>query len=271
MSGVSDIYLRAAHEAGLTAEVAGHRYIAGEYSDPITGSNRCLVEYCDPAGIQSEVFPERLWHAVVERFPTVEAVMVRTSAGAALPPPWRVHTTYLRYQGSDAEVSLSGVTVRDGEPEDRADVTDWLTRAFLDGAEQHGEPARAESAQAVAADVLDTPGTKSFVACRGSTVVGHATVLPDSFDEVTATGFVELLDILVDPDPDAGMIRHALAATSAAFASRLGLPLIGHVVHGASRETRAVAAGIVASLETKGWCQDHVFWIRRGILEGEIE
>jgi hypothetical protein len=63
MSGVSDIYLRAAHEAGLTAEVAGHRYIAGEYSDPITGSNRCLVEYCDPAGIQSEVFPrwKQLW------------------------------------------------------------------------------------------------------------------------------------------------------------------------------------------------------------------
>ncbi|MFD1048187.1 D-alanyl-D-alanine carboxypeptidase, partial [Kibdelosporangium lantanae] len=72
--GGTENYLRSAEQAGLVAEVAGHQYVAGEYTDPVTGTRTCLVEYCDSAGVRGEA----LWHHVLERFPTVEAVFLRT-------------------------------------------------------------------------------------------------------------------------------------------------------------------------------------------------
>ncbi|GAB3898588.1 hypothetical protein GCM10029964_083250 [Kibdelosporangium lantanae] len=257
MTGVTENYLRSAEQAGLVAEVAGHQYVAGEYTDPVTGTRTCLVEYCDSAGVRGEA----LWHHVLERFPTVEAVFLRTPPARPLSPPWRVHSTYLRWHGAGPPLPESSVTLRDAGPDDRAAIVDWLVRALVDGAAHNGRPAVTADARAVAMNVLHAPGTRSFVACRDHAVIGHATVLSDSYDDLTGTAFVELLDVFVDPDPDAREVRHALAAMGMRHARGLGRPLIGHVVHKAS-SANTEAPRIVESLEAQGWCQDHIYWIR---------
>jgi hypothetical protein len=121
MTPVSDAYLRLADDVGLLSDIAGHRYVADEYTDPVTQTGQCLVEYCDAAVTGSQGLLDLLWQRLAERFPAARSVLLRAPADQLPPPPWRTHSTYLRCQGSGSPAS-AGLAVRPALAGDREAV-----------------------------------------------------------------------------------------------------------------------------------------------------
>ena len=255
-------YLAAAREAGLVRQVAGRPVVVGVHDDGAGGERQGFIEYCDPALLAGN--GEELAAAVLAELPAVDALVLRAPAAAQLGPPWLAHLTYVALAPAgpdqlpvdDATVPVRPAGVQDDEP-----ILGWLVQAFETyGAEQR-HPGDREAVRETAEQVLRAPDRVSYVVLEGDRPIGHATLLCEAADDVTAREYVELLDILVDAAPPGhGRAVAALESAARRHAGRLGRTLIGHVVHPADDDARA--RSILAALQRRGWRVDHRYWRR---------
>ncbi|GHI10159.1 hypothetical protein AQI88_26380 [Streptomyces cellostaticus] len=256
-----DDYLAAADEAGLLHRIDGLVYVAGEYHEPLTGVDQCLVEYADPRLLRAA--PAFL-AALFARFPECTEAIVRV-AGADDPHP--ALTPRLSYLSLPVEAGRApqgaetpGLTVAlDEAREHDAAVHDWLRRAMVTAAADRGLTTRPEAVRAAVDALLDSPGRRTFVvyADGRDQPAGHATLCVDAHDDPSGTDFVELVDILIDDPLLRSAAVTALVQASARLADGLGLPLVGNVCHGLDEAGRS---GVVAAaLEARGWRRTHQY------------
>ncbi|MCW5250342.1 hypothetical protein [Streptomyces sp. SHP 1-2] len=281
-------YLAEAADAGLVEHADGRRYVAGAYVDPLSNERQLLVEYCDEELLAAPEWPARLVERASALDPAVAAVVLRVPGTVLLPEPWERTLSYVLHPAdrtgpgpgdltapgpgpADVGPEVPGLAIGPLAPGPEEDlVTRWLTRAMVDGGADRGDAVDADAAARIAREFLDAPDRRTCVARLDGAAVGHATLLCDVRDEVTRRRAVELVDILVDiPDPvRRGAVIAALTRAALAHAHRLGLPLLGHVVHPATHVAAGHGERIVASLLTRGWNLDHVFW-RRSLTHDE--
>lgn len=265
----SERYLTEAADAGLLHHAHGHRYVAGFQDEPMLDERQFLIEYCD-----EELLADPAWLAGLAEHaralePEVAAVIVRAPATVRIDEPWHRSISYVSHPGGTASTApggaLHGISVQPAEAgRDDADIAGWLARAMISGGTDRGRAADPATAELLVQDWLRAPDRFTYVARLDGRTAGHATLLGDAEDEVTGRRVVELVDILVDlEDPPArGAAMAALSSAAIAHADRLGLPLLGHVVHPAPDIAAGHGDRIVASLLTRGWDLDHVFWRR---------
>jgi hypothetical protein len=256
MSTVDSGYLAAARAAGQLYEIDGLFYVAGSYVEPVTGEKQCLVEYAD-AALLAEPELGRLIARLTDDFPQARRLVLRAPPQVALPAPWAPQLTYISYQGTPGAPDPAIVPAR---ARDRDRLIDWLMRAFADAGSAFGGQAAAQSLHRLAEEVMASPGRQSLVYLAGETAVGHATLLCEAGDAVTGERFVELLDILVEPDHDVRAITRELVTVAALRAAELGKRLVGNVVHAAHGGGNGDR--VVASLLTSGWAVAFRYWQR---------
>ncbi|MDJ0381792.1 hypothetical protein [Streptomyces sp. G-G2] len=267
-AAASGRYLAEAADAGLLHRVRGLRYVAGMHHDPLLDERRFLVEYGDEELLADPQWLAGLVDQALGEDPRAASVVVRAPASVPLDDPWRRELSYLYHPaGADAPATGtdagSGLRVRPAEPSEEEAVADWLVRAMVHGSADLGTTADPAVAGQLARECLAAPGRHSYVVCLDGRAVGHATLLCDAEDEVTDRRAVELVDLLVDlPEGPRREAATALTAAALAHARRLELPLLGHVVHPSPRTDADPGARIVASLRSRGWEADHVFWRR---------
>lgn len=257
-------YLDTARDAGLLHWLDGLPFVAGEFHDPISGDRQCLVEYCDPVLVGDPAGVDALRRRLVAQFPELTLVRVRVREPVVLPDPWERVVSYLKYRGPVGTVAAPGVTVVPAAAEHDPLVEEWLCRAFLDGYSLQVRPARVDQIRARSREILASASRRSYVALASGTPIGHLTTLRDAVDEVTGEEYVDLVDMLVEPGPDASAARRVLVGVAAADAERVSAALLGTVVHpvGAGGSD---AHAIVDSLCDRGWQVDHVDWRYRRV------
>lgn len=253
-------YLSQASDADLLGRIAGHRYVAGTSTDPLTGHQECLVEYCDPAIPLEPKLLSRLEAELAERWPHARTIVLRTSADTVLSAPWTAHLTYVRRTATTPTPlpAGNGVEITDAQHSHEPLLAQWLERALTDAQGDQGHLARPQAIAACAAEILAATDRRSFIALDHGRPVGHATVLTRSHDDVFARDYIELVDILIEPGSDVRALTTALVGTATHLAGSAGLPLLGHVVHDIKGETRR----ILPSLHRQGWNTDHHYWRR---------
>ncbi|MFE2531347.1 hypothetical protein [Streptomyces sp. NPDC059371] len=250
-------YLKSAQDAELLHVVSGLPCVAGVSTDPLSGDRRLLVEYADPALLSDAEASRTLWRALLAEHPGVSALVVRAGAAVRLPQPWHRDLTYVRLN-EDAEMPAAsdGPRVTPAREEHRPLLADWLVRAILHAARAQNRPADLEAATTEADALLDTPSRQSLLVWEQDVPVGHATVVADAWDEITAEAHMELVDVLVEPDADGPAGRQALVAAVAGLARKARLPLTGHVVHGLDGGGGRVTDALCA----RGWQVHHRYW-----------
>ncbi|PRY37524.1 hypothetical protein [Umezawaea tangerina] len=259
-------YLTAAAEAGLLHRTDRFVVVADLAQDPLTGRKQCLVEHVARAGHDDPTEPDpapdpvALLDLLRERLPDCQEALVRSVA--PLGPPFVPHVTYLvrpPEPRSAADPPAPGgpdgsPLVRAEEPGDRDAVADMIDEAFDRATRQHGHRPDPAAVTAAVASVLDDPARVTYVAERDSRVVGHVTLLTGATDDPTGAEYVELLDVLVRPQDDREASRRLVAA-AVAHAGRLGMTLIGNVVHVADAPEHAERT--LAVLRRTGWQVAH--------------
>ncbi|MER6469724.1 hypothetical protein [Streptomyces collinus] len=253
-------YLTAARDAGLLRTVSGLPYVAGVSTDPLANARRLLVEYADPELLSPPDGPEPLWRALLAGHPEASGLVVRAGADVLLPEPWQRELTYVRLAADvDVPAGSAGHPVTEAAEEYRPLLADWLMHAVRHAAREQGRPAEPGAAAAEAEALLDTPSRRSLLLWERGVPVGHATVICQAWDEISAEPHAELVDVLVEPGADGPAARAALVAAAAELARAAGLPLIGHVVHGSDGNGDRVTASLCA----RGWTVDHRYWTAR--------
>ncbi|GAA3885700.1 hypothetical protein GCM10022243_58150 [Saccharothrix violaceirubra] len=238
-------YREAAARAGLLRSLAGAEYVAGESADPLLGTSRWLVEYADDRILDDPA----LLDAMLTELGAEHTVLLRTEGDRVLTGPWTRRLTYLRLD----EEPTAGTSALHCGPEADGDgplVAEWLARALLAG-EATADPA---DVRAAVAAIRDAPDRRTLVVRRGTTTIGHATLLTDAYDEATGDDFVDLVDILVDSEPDRRDATAQLVAASWRVAAELGRPLVGNVVHHSGGQR------VLDSLLRRGWTVCHTYW-----------
>ncbi|WP_327286415.1 MULTISPECIES: hypothetical protein [unclassified Streptomyces] len=261
---VSDLYLRAADEAGVLSHIDGLPVVADEYREPASGELQCLVEYADPALLARA---PRLLDALFRRHPGCSSAVVRIPAHLPAPSALQPLLSYLRHAPPPAAAAPAAAPAAASAPFGIAEASDaddeavgrWLSRAIRDAAADRGHTETAHGAAESVRRLLEAPGRRSYlVRVPGRPEpIGHATLLTDAYDDVSDSPFVELVDILID---DAALRRAAtarLVAACADTAAALGAPLIGNVTHPADRAGQDRSARVVAALRRQGWTPTH--------------
>ncbi|MFE2144158.1 hypothetical protein ACFXA3_20880 [Streptomyces sp. NPDC059456] len=270
---VSDLYLRAADEAGVLGHIDGLPVVADEYREPATGELQCLVEHADPALLARA---PRLLDALFRRHPGCTSAVVRIPAHLPAPGALQPLLSYLRHAPQPAAAVpavVPAVPAAAPEPADVAapfgiteasDADDeavgrWLSRAIRDAAADRGHTETAQGTAESVRRLLEAPGRRSYlVRVPGRPdPIGHATVLTDAYDDVSDSPFVELVDILIDDDALRRAATARLVAACAGTAAAVGAPLIGNVTHPADRAGQERSARVVAALRRRGWTPTH--------------
>ncbi|MFG2310968.1 hypothetical protein ACGFS9_20195 [Streptomyces sp. NPDC048566] len=254
---IDDRYLRAADEAGLLHRVDGLPVVAGEYAEPASGELQLLVEHADPTLLARA---PRLLEVLFRRHPDCTSAVVRVPAHLPTPPGLLPLLGYLRHTpGPPPETPPVALRLTEAAEADRAAVGAWLARAIRHASADRGHTVTDAGTDEAVRGLLDAPGRRSYlVRTPGApAAIGHATVLTDAHDDVSDTGFVDLVDILVDDDALRRAATAHLVAACAATAAALGRPLIGNVTHPVDPAGRERAAGVVASLRRQGWTPTH--------------
>ncbi|WP_369657601.1 hypothetical protein HEP85_43995 [Streptomyces sp. RPA4-2] len=256
----AESYLKSARDAELVRTVSGLPCVAGVSTDPLSDERRLLVEYADPELLSDDEASRTLWRTLLADHPEVSALVVRAGAAVLLPEPWHRDLTYVRL-AEDATVPAApdGPRVTPAQEEHRPLLTDWLVRAILHAAREQDRPAGLDAARAEADALLDTPSRQSLLVWEHDVPVGHATVVGQAWDEITAETHVELVDVLVEPGADGPAARGALVAAVADLARTARLPLTGHVVHGLDGDGDRVTTALCA----RGWAVHHRYWTTR--------
>ncbi|MEE1772473.1 hypothetical protein PUR34_31010 [Streptomyces sp. JV185] len=266
-------YLEMAGQADVLRDFEGSRFVADEQTDPVSGERRLLVTYCQAALATNADWWAALPRIAADLVDAPDAILVRLHHTDGAPPrPWIRHTSYLRHAGgppvatpatSATSATSDMITVRRAVPGDEAALRRWVGQALVNGA-AHGPAGTLGDTAEIAAGLLALPGRQSFVAERGTTAIGHATLLCAERDEVTGEAYVELFDVLVEADDE---VRRAAtdALTRACIrqATKAGAPLIGDVVHSVTDGGNGHGDRIVAKLITQGWSPDHALWYRQ--------
>jgi hypothetical protein len=248
-------YLEEADAAGLLDVLAGHSWVAGPYTDPVTGQPQCYVEYCAPALWADPAALGQLSDRLARRYPDAEVLVLRVPGTGEPGPPWTVSVTYVRHRGQPVPDLLAGVTV--AGPEHDPLIVEWLVRAGRNGYAARSASVRDHELYAWAEEVVAAPHRRSYLALADGAPVGHVTLLPDCEDEVTGDAYIDFVDLLVEPgtSPTA---RDALVAAAAGFAADRDLPLLGNVVHQPHHPTQAER--VLTALLASGWSVDHQLW-----------
>ncbi|WP_327253275.1 hypothetical protein [Streptomyces sp. NBC_01244] len=257
----TDSYLRAADEVGLLSRLDGLPLVAGEYLEPASRELQCLVEYAAPELLADA---PRLLDTLFSRHPDCTAAVVRVPAHLAPHALLQPLLTYLRHVAEPPAPGArpsDAVDIRDAADTDRDAVGRWLSQAIRGACAGRGATVDELGTEDCVRGLLTAPDRRSYLVSAPGQVdpVGHATILTDAYDDVSGTGFVELVDILVE---DGGLRRSAtdrLVAACARTAAELGLPLIGHVSHPRDPDGADPAATIVAALCRKGWTPTHLY------------
>ncbi|MFC0039934.1 hypothetical protein [Actinomadura rayongensis] len=238
----------------------GRQVVAGEFHDPLSGRECCLIETVPDALVGTSAAHGLLTEFARTSFPGAERVLVRLGDRAAEIPGFRDHLYYVRLDAppADAAERPADPRVRPAAERDRPKVAGWLDRAFRDAMTAVADDPAPEATAAQAAAVAGHPDARSFVAECAGTDIGHITLITGQFDALTGRDYIELLDMLVEPDhPARSAAERRLVATAGAFAAAAGLPLIGHVVCGAPPARTGPA--VLAALERRGWVFDHKY------------
>jgi hypothetical protein len=253
-------YLALVTGNGLLRQGGPGRYVVGTTTDAVTKQTSCLVEYADPVLLVGDGIGwlSRQLHA---DFPDVDALVVRTDASVVLPSPWSPYMTYVRWTGPAVGEVGQDVAVRPVDDGALHLVRGWLVEAVREGARLRGCAAEEHHADALVGDVLARPHRRSFLATVDGRPIGHATMLTEAFDDVTATRYVDLFDTLVAAPEYRRAAVARLVAECVRVAGELGLPLLGNVVHerpGLGYD--GTGARIRDSLLQRGWTVNHQFW-----------
>ncbi len=264
MSPVAPGYLAESAEAGVLHRTADFDLVADAYTDPSSGRRQALVEYWHPRRPAPDP-GRRLAAAVAGLWPDCLDAVVRTEDPDGSPgEPFGPYLTYLALDTSadagPAEPLPTGLRVLPAGPEHQDAVAGMLRQAFEQAQHERGwdGPSR-EQVDASVSAVLLAPDRRTLVAERDGRCVGQATVLMDAVDDPTGTAYAELLDVLVT-DEDNRAIQRALVARARLAARQAGLPLLGHVVHGAGTDH---GERVVAGLRAGGWRPVHSYRIAR--------
>ncbi|PRY41797.1 hypothetical protein [Umezawaea tangerina] len=259
-------YVDAARESGLLRTVAGRSYVAGAYTDAVTGRRQVLVEYADHGLVEDPALLAELTGVLVAGHDDADGLLMRTGPWVELPRPWRTQVTYVRLAGgspSDVDLAASAADVdfevTTAGPEHDPLVLGWLERAFHAAGDEIEADVAATDAATAARSVLEQRGRVSLLVWHRGEPVGHATLLCAAHDEVTGTDFVELVDSLVEPVVDVRAATTALTAAAGEHAAGLGLPLFGNVVHPVG-DSSGKAERVLASLRRRGWRVSHRYW-----------
>ncbi|MFE0420133.1 GNAT family N-acetyltransferase [Streptomyces tendae] len=245
-------YLQAAADENMLYDLPGlGQYVAGDFTTP-TGTS-LLVEYCEAHVLTDG--GERLLRSLRAHFPGTRHVQLRTTAAVELTRPWFGDLTYLCHEGAPPAAPPS--SVRRSGPHEDALIRAWLVQALRSGADVRGKPADSASLDAAAGEILANEGRESWVWMAEGVPVGHATLQTNAYDAVTATSYVELEDILIDP-PYQRSAMGDLVAACVHRSAQLGLPLVGNVVHAVSDPD--ASEQVIAKLEGRGWRPDYRIW-----------
>ncbi|MFD9357957.1 GNAT family N-acetyltransferase [Streptomyces sp. NPDC060031] len=257
-------YLATCHESGVLTRTPDGDFCAGDAPDPLTRTARYFVEYAQPRLLTSPTGPGRLPAAA----PPSAEVVLRSPADTRLPAPWQPLLTYLVRTGPAATAVPQGAghttTAEDDgiSPATAADeplVQRWMELAISDASvHQTGTRALDGAVREQAGLILGQPGRLSLIARADGRPIGHATLDQEAHDDITGVRFLELIDILVDPEHDVRAVTARLTQAAIERADRLGLPLVGHVVH--QQAAPEHGPRIIASLTARGWQPLWVYW-----------
>jgi hypothetical protein len=227
----------------------GRPVVAGEFHDPLGGRECCLIETIPDALIGTSEAHGLLTEFARTSFPGAERVLVRLGDRAAEIPGFRDHLYYVRLDAPPAATGdhpadhPADLRVRPAAERDRPQIAGWLDRAFRDAMTAVADDPAPEATAAQAAAITAHPDARAFVAeCAGADI-GHITLITGQFDALTGRDYIELLDMLVEPDHPA---RPAAERR-----------LIGHIVCGAPPARTGPA--VLAALERRGWVFDHKY------------
>lgn len=246
-------YLAACHESGVLTRTPDGDFCAGDAPDPLTRAARYFVEYAEPRLLAS---PTGLGRMLAAAPPRAELVL-RSPGDTRLPAPWQPLLTYLVRTGPAAsEDDGIGPATSADEPL----VQRWMELAISDASvHQTGTRARDGAVREQAGLILGLPGRLSLIARADGEPIGHATLDREAHDDITGARFLELIDILVDPAHDVRAVTARLTEAAIERADRLGLPLVGHVVH--QQAAPEHGPRIIASLTARGWQPLWVYWL----------
>lgn len=253
-AAVTGGYLSQAREAGLLSDFGGCAYVAGTFHDPIGADEIFFVEYWDPTiGVDNSSFRSFLRHLAPQE-DGVDALVMRMRGTTELPSPMQLSVSYMSYQGpaESRGADLEGVIVSQSQAKDDAPISEWLFRALEDGYSAQQHRFRAPAARDTVQSLMEAPDRHSYVARSDGQLLGHLTMLTDAIDDVTAEEYIDLVDSLVDPHPNASAARSALVNAAIAYAHDAGKPLVGNVTH--------PSPGVVESLLARGWVVHHTDW-----------
>lgn len=254
-------YLAAAAAAGLLRQVDGAHYVAAEQIEPNTGERYCFVEFCDSPLLTCRELREAFLLALAAEFPWAESAVVCTSAHADLDLHWqRLLTYYLWTPARLAPAQPYRPEVRPATDLELPRLVNWLARSFTGTAAQPAQ--RATDPAQLATGILAEPDRRSWISWSGAEAVGHATVLTGALDLIRGQRFIELLDILVEPDRDDRRERAAeLLAAVQGYAASVRKPLLSNVVHlRGDLETVSRDWQVADTLHQTGWTECDVYY-----------
>lgn len=260
MTGPQADFLTAAAEAGLLARIGSWTYVADEYVDEANGEKQFLIEYADPGLVADGSALASLLAGLRVEHPEVGSALMRVAGDQAAPDDWSPYLTYIRFRGPDTDAPgelPAGVQI--GGPEHRSAVHGWLVRALETGINEQQRAISAERTEQAATALMERDDRVSYVFVRDGRPIGHATLF-DAFDDVTGRAFVELFDVLIEPDAERGPIQRSLVKSAVVHAVAAAKPLIGHVVHPVGEAGAGHATGVLARLLDAGWVVDHRYW-----------
>jgi len=259
------VFLNAADAAGSLHELTdGVPAVLGETVDPATGRSACLVEYCPADHLSRPDGLARLRRVAAEAVGDVPLI-VRAPGEVRPHGDWARLISYVwRWsdRGPDRAAGLAGWTIGQATGDDDEFVADCLVEAIEGGYSDLGQPAHRTAVEAAVTAILTDDSRVSYLARVDGAQRGHATLLTGAYDDVSGAVYDDLVDMLVRPGPDSGLLRAALVEAAQDHAGRDGRALVGNVTHPAPGGAAAEhAEQVLRRLLDGGWHRWYSLWV----------
>lgn len=250
-------YLDEAARAGMLYRLGDAVYVCGDTRDPLTDERILFTEYVAPGLIAPPYWPslceELRRHAAASR---ADEILVRVPGASPPPAGTRHRTHFLSLRDAPARTvgRPIGVRVYDATAAaERAQVLTWLTAAHLRGYRDRGHDLEERTVrEALTARYGDA--VMLVAAEPDGALVGHSTLVPDEVDEITGTGYVELVDVLVAAGHPTRGVQEELVAAAFERAAGRQRPLVGNIACTADTgDPEPRCARIAQYLHSTGW------------------